>query len=462
MVGKALANTLGSLRKSGSLGQRAVGSAMWHLAGQGGRVAMRLAANLILTRLLVPEAFGLMALVFTVHAGLQMLSDIGLKPSVIRHPKGDDPVFLRTVWCLQIIKFTILALILAAISLSVGAVQWVGWADFGDTVYGDPDLPFVMAATGALLILRGLRTTNIELAQRNLQMRVVIPIELASGVIGYSAMIGIALVWPSVWALVIGTAIGSICGVILGHIFIPGPRMAFQIDRTYLKEIWTFGRWLIGASALSFLATRGDRFILGAFLDRETFGLYAVAFIWIEASIEIIKRVMNNTNLSVLSEVGRDNEDRMRGIFRKIRMVQDGVVFLAGCFFLFLGGTFAMIFYDGKFEAVGLLLPILSLRIFMARYEIFGSLLLRGGDSKSIAAVTLVRAVVFNALLLLAVVTLAWPLPLIVVGSLGAIGLGMLLRRANAHVPINFVSEYTQLIVIYLAFLATYFLVLAP
>ena len=60
--------------------------------------------HLILTRLLFPELFGLMALVNTFIQGLILFSDIGIKPSIIRSPRGDDPTFFNTAWTLQVIR----------------------------------------------------------------------------------------------------------------------------------------------------------------------------------------------------------------------------------------------------------------------------------------------------------------------------------------------------------------------
>ena len=53
------------------------------LAFGGGNV-LRLLSNLLLTRLLFPEVFGLMAIVQVFLGGLQMFSDIGLKTSIIQ------------------------------------------------------------------------------------------------------------------------------------------------------------------------------------------------------------------------------------------------------------------------------------------------------------------------------------------------------------------------------------------
>lgn len=76
----------------------------WMVIGYGGNQALRLAANLILTRLLFPEAFGLMTLVNVILVGLQMFSDFGLVPAISQNPRGDDPDFLDTAWTIQVIR----------------------------------------------------------------------------------------------------------------------------------------------------------------------------------------------------------------------------------------------------------------------------------------------------------------------------------------------------------------------
>ena len=54
---------------------------------------MRFASNLVLARLLFPEAFGLMALMSMVLTGLTMLSDTGVPQSIMQNKRGDDPDF---------------------------------------------------------------------------------------------------------------------------------------------------------------------------------------------------------------------------------------------------------------------------------------------------------------------------------------------------------------------------------
>lgn len=87
-----------------SLKSRAIRGSLWTLGGYGTSQLLRFASNLILTRLLFPEAFGLMSLVHIFLQGLEMFSDIGIAPNIIHSDRGDDPSFLNTAWTVQAIR----------------------------------------------------------------------------------------------------------------------------------------------------------------------------------------------------------------------------------------------------------------------------------------------------------------------------------------------------------------------
>ena len=76
------------------------GSAI-ELFGYAVNQVLRLVTNLVLSRLLFPEAYGLTAIVTVFMVALGMLTDVGLKDSIITSPRGDDPHFLNTAWTIQ-------------------------------------------------------------------------------------------------------------------------------------------------------------------------------------------------------------------------------------------------------------------------------------------------------------------------------------------------------------------------
>ena len=78
-----------------SLRQLVFKASTWTLAGYGVNQALRLGGNLILTRLLFPEAFGLMAIGMTVIYGVGMFADTGITP-IVQNAQGNHPDFLNT------------------------------------------------------------------------------------------------------------------------------------------------------------------------------------------------------------------------------------------------------------------------------------------------------------------------------------------------------------------------------
>src|SRR5262249_41516180 len=96
--------------KAKSLRRRVLKAGRWTLAGYGIGLGFRFGSSLLLTRLLVPEMFGVMAIATTVMVGLAMFSDVGLKPNVVQSKRGGDAVFLNTAWMIQILRGVMLCI----------------------------------------------------------------------------------------------------------------------------------------------------------------------------------------------------------------------------------------------------------------------------------------------------------------------------------------------------------------
>src|SRR6516162_3623745 len=93
-----------SSRESPTLKQRALRAGGWTIVGYGIAQVIRLGSNLIMTRLLVPEMFGVMAIATMVTVILTLLSDIGLQVNIVQSRPGDDPSFLDTAWVVSIVR----------------------------------------------------------------------------------------------------------------------------------------------------------------------------------------------------------------------------------------------------------------------------------------------------------------------------------------------------------------------
>jgi O-antigen/teichoic acid export membrane protein len=100
----------------GALRHRAVGGSVWTLVGFGTSNALRLVSNVLLARLLFPEAFGLMAMVHVFIQGLWLFTDIGVGPAIVQSKRGDDRDYLDTAWTIQALRGMALTLVSFAIA----------------------------------------------------------------------------------------------------------------------------------------------------------------------------------------------------------------------------------------------------------------------------------------------------------------------------------------------------------
>ena len=84
---------------------------IWLGAGGGTEHSLRLARNMILSRLLAPDAFGLMAIVLSFNTFFESFTQIGVKESVIQSSKGNETPYLNGAFWLSFSRALILYVI---------------------------------------------------------------------------------------------------------------------------------------------------------------------------------------------------------------------------------------------------------------------------------------------------------------------------------------------------------------
>lgn len=237
---------------------------VWAIAGFGGAQLLRVLGNVLLTRLLFREAFGLMALVSVFLQGLQMFSDLGIGPSVIQNPRGNDRSFLDTAWTLQALRGLVLSLI------CVGAA--VPFA----RLLGAPELAPLLPWAGLTAFVSGLSSTKPWTLNRELAMGRIEVMELATQAITLVATILWAWWHPTVWALVGGTVIGSALKCVASHLALPGPGNRPRVERAAAGALLRFGRWIFLSTLLGFFAAQSDRLLFSQMIPLGLLGVYSI------------------------------------------------------------------------------------------------------------------------------------------------------------------------------------------
>lgn len=339
---------LSALISGQGLFQRALRGSMLTAGSYAVSQALRLASNLILTRLLFPEAFGLMALVSVVLVGLAMFSDVGIGPAISQHPRGDAPAFLDTAFTINVVRGGLLWLLTCALAWPM--------AQF----YQAPDLATLLPAAGLTLLISGFNPTRIDTANRHLLLGRLTVLDLAAQVIGILSMVVLAIQLKSVWALVIGAIIGSAAKLIVMMRMMPGRANQFRWDKDAGRDLVHFGKWIFLSTACGFLLSQGDKAIFGAYLTMPELGIYNIG--WFLASFPVL--LAGAVTSRILIPLYRDNHPaeslanarKMRRLRFAVSAGTLGLLGLLG----FLGVSLVGLLYDARYAAAGSVVVVMA------------------------------------------------------------------------------------------------------
>jgi O-antigen/teichoic acid export membrane protein len=391
-VGTVVHSRMHGFLNGDSLSARVMRSSALTVFAYGSSQALRLLGNLILTRLLFPEAFGLMALMTVFIIGLQMFSDFGISPAIARSDRGDDPDFLDSAWTIQIIRGFLLFL------------AGCGIAYPASVFYGEPILAELITVASIQFLIGGFMPTRRETAARHLKLGYVTVLDITSQIIGLLAMIGLAIWMQSVWALVIGSLLFVASQTILMTLILPGHRNRLRWDKHAVSELVNFGKWIFLSTICGFLLAQGDKLILGKFLTLETLGTYSIGFFLgsfpMMLGMMVIGRVLIPVYRACPPLESREN-------FLKLRRMR--TLATSGLLALLMSVAFAGVWlvdlmYDDRYEVAGAIVVLIAcLQIPVVIGLTYDTAALASGDSRSFFLVLLTKSFLTIAGLLIGV-----------------------------------------------------------
>lgn len=334
----------------GSLRKLAIRGSIWTVLGFGGNQVLRFGSNLVMARLLVPEVFGVMAFLRSVMTGLQMMSDVGAGPAIVRDRRGEDPAYLNTAWVMQITR-----------GLVASTVMWILARPIAEW-FERPELTKFIPIVGFMAAVSGFNSTSLHTARRNMAANKLVIVELVSQILCVIVMIVWAVVSPSIWALIAGGFTRRITRLALSHTYLATHRNKLQWDREAFRSLFSFGKWIFLSSLLFYIADNGDRLLIMKYIGPSMLGVYYFALNICTPLSIINQRLSRQILLPAMGRIQRESPERIANVFYRARFVTD-LTFLVLIGFLIQGGQLVIdLLYDARYEQAGWMLCILSIR----------------------------------------------------------------------------------------------------
>ncbi len=380
---------------------RAIRSTGMTLLNIGGNNILRLASNLLLTRLLFPEAFGLMALVGVVTAAALMFSDFGFTGAVVQDPRGEEPAFLDTVWTLQILRGILLAALIVGFSGQIAAF------------YEEPILAQMLWVSALVPLLKGTQSTKVLTANRTLQLERLTIVRLGVQLFGVIATVTLAYFLQSVWALVIGGLFAPTLMSILSHTVLKGHSNRLRIERAALGALLKYGSFIFIASLAGFFGGHGDRAVLGKFIELDELAIYGIAMTLAALPMSISHAISSRVIFPLYARRPPAESRANRRNINRARFLVTAPLLAVALGFAIIGDPLIRFLYDPRYEAAGPYLVLISLAVMpQIIAQTYPRAPLASGHSGRYAAFQCTSAAVRFGLLLLMVPSL---------GILGAI-----------------------------------------
>ena len=225
----------------------------------------RLMATVVLARVLTAHDYGLAAIVLTSNELVQVFTRNGIGSRLIIVDESELPILAQSAYCLSWVIFIGLFIIqcLAAFPLA-----WF---------YDDNQiiLPICAMALNLLLIPNGI--IQAALIQRENRLRVIAIAEMCQICTDNFLSLFFALAGLGMWAIILPKILVVpiwLYLIIKNHSW--RPKFKFSTERW--RELFRFGRSVLGGELLNTFRYNLDYLIVGRFLSIEALGIYYFAF----------------------------------------------------------------------------------------------------------------------------------------------------------------------------------------
>lgn len=295
-----------------NLKKKAVNGVAWRLVDVGGKKFVTFFVSIILARLIMPDQFGMIAMlgVFTGIAGVFV--DSGFSTALIRKNNRTQADCSTVYW------FNILVSITCYIILFFCA-PWV--SDF----YGMPQLTAILRVTSLGIILGSLSGVHSTILSAEMKFKTATKISFTATLI--SAVVGVAMAYAGfeVWALVAQSLSSTVVSTVMTWFAVKW-RPSFMISRQSFREFFNFGWKLLGSGLLDTIYGNIYSIVIGKIYKASELAFYNRAQGFTVLAAQVPTSLLQSVTYPTLCKL-QDNDDQLRNAYLRIIRLCAFIVF---------------------------------------------------------------------------------------------------------------------------------------
>ena len=319
--------------------------------------ALRISLQIIFTaRYLVFAHFiaisdlGLLGIAMLMIDILNKFTNTGFNTALIQ--KADDiKDYLDTAWTTNIIRSAILFAILYFAAPHLATLK-VPPEKVALTIT-------IIRAVGLLMIANAFNNIGLVYFRKELQFNKRFFFEVAATLVNVIVSVSIAIVYRSVWALVLGRLAASAARCLLSYLMHPY-RPALKFDLPKAKEMWNFGKWVFAGTIIGFLMTQGDDLFVWGLFGPSALLLYQLAYKFSNIPATEITNIISQVTFPAYSKI-QDDIPRLGEAYLKILQFTAFLsIPVAGLIFI-LTPDFVQLFFPAEYAPMVRPMQILAI-----------------------------------------------------------------------------------------------------
>ena len=266
--------------------------------------------NMILARLLVPEAFGIVATITMVISFAEIFTDAGFQKYIIQHEFADDETLDNST---NVAFWTNLG-----VSTFICIIIFLFRHQIADLV-GNPGLGNSISIASVLIIIAAFSSIQTARYRRALDFKTLFYVRIITSLIPLVVTVPLAIILRNYWALLIGTFASQLCNAIALTVRSKW-KPKFYYNFELFKEMFAFTVWTLLESISIWLTSNIGVFIVGNYLNDYYLGVYKTSMSTVNAYMAIITSALTPVLFSALSRYQNDDENFRRTYYQFQRL----------------------------------------------------------------------------------------------------------------------------------------------
>lgn len=344
---KAVAEEAVSKADRNSLSRKVSKGALWVTAASLSARILNIISAIILSRLMVPSDFGLFSIATAIITFSQGTTQTGFESALIqKQDRAED--YLNIAWTFELIRNLLLFLIifLAAPQLS--------------SFFKEPRAVDILRVLSLSLVLQGLRNIGVVYFRKEFNFDKQFVLEILPQAVYISVVIFLGFALRNVWAMILAYLASNLVACLLSYIM-HRYRPRLDINLKKVKNLFHFGKWILGTSILSMIMGQGTSMFIGRFFGMATLGLYNRADTFSNMVFIQINEVVWKVGYPAYSKLHVDTTRLKNAYLRTLQLLAAFGMPVAGGL-LVLSNNFVHLFLTDKWLSIVLIMQIFCLQ----------------------------------------------------------------------------------------------------